>query len=48
VALALSVPAGPERDVLLALTYAVVVVSIFGQGLTVGAVVRRALGRTTD
>jgi len=48
VALALSVPAGPERDVLLALTYAVVVCSIFGQGLTVGAVVRRALGRRDD
>lgn len=48
VALALSLPAGPERDLVLALTYAVVVASIFGQGLTVGAVVRRAVGRPTD
>ena len=44
VALALSIPAGPERDIVLALTYAVVVCSIFGQGLSVGAVVRRAVG----
>ena len=48
VALALSLPAGPERDLVLALTYAVVVASIFGQGLTVGAVVRRAVGRATN
>jgi CPA1 family monovalent cation:H+ antiporter len=48
VALALSLPAGPERDLILALTYAVVVCSIFGQGLSVGAVVRRALGRAPD
>ena len=48
VALALSIPAGPERDVVLALTYAVVVVSIFGQGLSVGAVVRRAVRTDRD
>jgi len=47
VALALSIPAGPERDIVLALTYAVVVCSIFGQGLSVGAVVRRAVGSRT-
>ncbi|MBT0959769.1 cation:proton antiporter [Denitromonas iodatirespirans] len=47
VALALSLQEGPERDLVLALTYAVVVASIFGQGLTVGAVVRRAIGRPT-
>jgi monovalent cation:H+ antiporter, CPA1 family len=41
VALALSLPAGPERELVLALTYCVVVVSILGQGLTIGAVVRR-------
>ena len=43
VALALSLPAGPERDLVLALTYAVVVFSILGQGLTIGRVVRRAV-----
>ena len=41
VALALSLPAGVERDVILALTYAVVIFSIIVQGLTVGKVVRR-------
>lgn len=40
VALALSLPAGPTRDVLLALTYCVVVVSILVQGLTIGRVIR--------
>ncbi len=44
VALALSIPHGPERETLLALTYCVVVFSILVQGLSVGAVVRRALG----
>jgi len=43
VALALSLPPGPERDVILMLTYSVVVFSILGQGLTEGRVVR-ALG----
>lgn len=42
VALALALPLGPERNVLLALTYAVVVFSILGQGLTIRAVTRRA------
>ena len=36
VALALSLPAGPERDVILAITYTVVVFSILVQGLTIG------------
>jgi len=40
VALALSLPAGPERNTVLALTYCIVVFSILGQGLTVGKVVR--------
>jgi len=40
VALALSLPAGPERNVVLALTYSVVVFSILVQGLTIRAVVR--------
>jgi len=41
VALALSVPTGPERDVIVAITYCVVVFSILVQGLTVGKLVRR-------
>lgn len=41
VALALSLPAWPERDLILTITYAVVVFSIIVQGLTVGAVVKR-------
>jgi CPA1 family monovalent cation:H+ antiporter len=44
VALALSLPAGAARDTVLALTYCVVVFSILVQGLTVGRVVRRAVG----
>ena len=43
VALALSLPSGPAREVVLALTYCVVVVSILGQGLTIGGVVRRSM-----
>lgn len=46
VALALSLPAGPERDTVLALTYSVVVFSILAQGLSIGHVTRKAvLGR---
>ena len=41
VALVLSLPAGPQRDTMLALTYCVVVFSILGQGLTIGPVVRK-------
>ncbi len=40
VALALALPLGPERNVLLALTYSVVVFSILVQGLTIRAVAR--------
>jgi len=43
VALALSLPAGPYRETLIALTYCVVVFSILVQGLTIGSVVRRAV-----
>lgn len=43
VALALSLPVGPARDTVLALTYCVVVFSILGQGLTIGRVVRRSM-----
>jgi monovalent cation:H+ antiporter, CPA1 family len=44
VALALSLPSGAERDTVLALTYGVVVFSILGQGMSIGAMTRRALG----
>lgn len=43
VALALAIPAGPERDVLLPVTYSVVVFSIVVQGLTLGRLVERTL-----
>ncbi|MEP7056822.1 MAG: sodium:proton antiporter [Caldimonas sp.] len=44
VALALSLPAGAERETILALTYCVVVFSVFVQGLSVGKVSRRLGG----
>jgi len=44
VALALSLPLGEERDLLLSLTYIVVLVSILFQGLTVGPLVRSLHG----
>jgi CPA1 family monovalent cation:H+ antiporter len=40
VALALSLPSGPERDVILTVTYIVVVFSILVQGLTIGRLIR--------
>jgi CPA1 family monovalent cation:H+ antiporter len=43
VALALSLPAGPSREILLSLTYCVVVWSIFGQGLTISRVAKRVV-----
>ena len=43
VALALSLPLGPERDLVLALTYAIVVFAILVQGLTIGKVIRKAV-----
>ena len=43
VALALSLPPGPERDVILAITYAIVVFSILVQGLTIGKLVKRVM-----
>lgn len=43
VALALSLPDGPYRDTVIALTYAVVVFSILGQGLTLGKVAERVM-----
>lgn len=47
VALALSLPGGPEREIILALTYCVVVFSIMVQGLTIGRVIKAAIGTTT-
>lgn len=43
VALALSLPAGPERDTVVALTYGVVVFSILAQGLSIGYVTRKSV-----
>jgi monovalent cation:H+ antiporter, CPA1 family len=45
VALALSMPATPEREVILAVTYTVVVWSIAVQGLTIQRVVARLFGK---
>jgi len=41
VALALSLPLGPERDILLVVTYAVVIFSIVVQGLTISRLVKQ-------
>jgi CPA1 family monovalent cation:H+ antiporter len=43
VALALSLPAGPERETIVALTYCVVVFSILGQGLTIKRLLARVI-----
>jgi CPA1 family monovalent cation:H+ antiporter len=43
VALALSLPQGPARDLVLTLTYGIVVFSILMQGLTIGHVASRAV-----
>jgi CPA1 family monovalent cation:H+ antiporter len=42
VALALSLPPGKNREVILAITYMIVVFSIIVQGLTIGKLVRRS------
>lgn len=44
VALALTIPAGWERDLLLSLTYTIVVISILCQGLTIGPLVSKIYG----
>lgn len=41
VALALSLPNGPERDIIVAITYIIVVMSISIQGLTIGKLIKR-------
>lgn len=48
VALALSLPLGEERDLLLSLTYIVVLVSILLQGLSIGPLVRRLYGQASE
>ena len=48
VALVLQLPVGPERDVLLALTYAVVIFSILVQGLSIGKVAQSLPKETTN
>ncbi len=48
VALALSLPASEFRSILLSVTYVVVCLSIVGQGLTVGPLVQRVLGRSSE
>ena len=49
VALALALPRGPERDVIVGATYVVVVFSVLVQGTTTGRLARRALaGRPAD
>ncbi len=45
VALALSLPAGPQRDIVVTLTYGVVVFSILAQGLSIGKVARGAIAQ---
>ena len=46
VALALSIPASPQRDLILVITYTVVVFSILVQGLTVGRLARWVAAKT--
>lgn len=47
VAMALSLPPSPQRDLIIAVTYIVVVFSVVVQGLTLGKVVRKALTETS-
>ena len=44
IALALALPPSPYRDLILLITYTVVIFSILVQGLTIGRVVRRLTG----
>ena len=48
VALALSLPESPERSAIVAVTYVIVLFSIAVQGLTIGLMVRRAVGQQRD
>ncbi len=38
----------PEREIVLAITYAVVVISIVAQGLTIGPLLRRSLAAALE
>ena len=44
-ALALSIPKSPERDLIVAITYMVVVFSILVQGLTIGKLIQWVVGQ---
>ena len=46
IALAMSIPASPQRDLILVITYTVVVFSILVQGLTVGKLARWVAAKT--
>jgi CPA1 family monovalent cation:H+ antiporter len=48
VALALSLPLGPERNALVTITYGIMVFSILVQGLSVGRLVRRFMAPAAD
>jgi CPA1 family monovalent cation:H+ antiporter len=48
VALALSMPPGPARQIFLPMTYVIVLFSILVQGLSLGALVRRTIGAPTQ
>ncbi len=48
VALALSLPLGAEREIILAVTYLIVVLSITLQGLTIGPLIRRQCSPSTE
>ncbi|WP_460502961.1 cation:proton antiporter domain-containing protein, partial [Hymenobacter agri] len=49
VALALSLPAAMPRELLVGMTYVIVVFSVIGQGLTIGPLVRRlGLAKPTE
>ncbi|HAF80197.1 MAG TPA: sodium:proton antiporter [Brevundimonas sp.] len=47
IALALSLPEGPMKDVILAATYMVVLFSVLAQGATIGGLVRRSVRRAS-
>jgi monovalent cation:H+ antiporter, CPA1 family len=48
VALALSLPAGSQRDLLLTMTYIVVIFSILVQGVTIKSVVKKAMAKEVE
>lgn len=48
VALALSLPSGPERNSIIAITYVIMTFSILVQGLTVGNVIKKFKGQTAE